>query len=89
LDSGAAFVDSVFNRCLDRDFKSSAGKYIINFLFSLQYDFSIYSHLYIFKSFLGSVEKNLALLQNQCKPLQLGKLINQNIAIEIHSSKIT
>jgi hypothetical protein len=30
---------------------------------------------YIFNKKLGSVAKNLALLQNQCKPLQLGKLI--------------
>jgi len=29
----------------------------------------------------------MALLQNQCKPLQLGKLINLNIAIEIQSSR--
>ena len=35
----------------------------------------------------GSVAKNLALLQNQCKPSQLGKLINLIAGKQVHKGK--
>jgi len=59
----------------------------LQFVFCQGFHACLNSFFNVLNSFFGCGAKNLALLQNQCKPSQLGKLINLIAGKKVHKGK--